>query len=148
MNTKLKEFFYETEIRIPQVILLPHQIRYGYDFFADFCEDLTQDDLDELGLNVNIDDYYDEDDNFNIEDFSDAIKEDIINEGIEGILALVAIPIMEYMNNDRYNVSTYSSENYYILAKDTDELIEKSLSLYNEMKEKAKQNYRKDVVIN
>lgn len=147
MNIKLKEFLNETEIRIPQVILLPHQIRYGYDFFADFCEDLTQDDLDELGINVNIDDYYSEDDDFNIEDFSEAIKEDIIEEGTEGILALVAIPIIQYTDNDKYNVSVYSSENHYVLAKDTDELIDKCLSFFHKMKEKAKENYLKNADI-
>ena len=148
MNTKInnkliERFFNETCIRIPEVFISPLQIRIEDDYnLDDFFEDVEEEDLTSLGLEIKIDDFYTDDD-FLMNEFILAIKEEILDRELYGIFAKVNIPKIEYKSETRCEIHQSYCSTFYIFAKSITELMLKSLKIYDKHDEAAKNKYNK-----
>ena len=148
MNTKInnkliERFFNETCIRIPEIFISPLQIRIEDDYnLDDFFQDIEEEDLASLGLEINIDEFYTYDD-FLVNDFLQAIKEEILDRELYGIFAKVNIPKMEYKSETRCEIYQSYYSTFYIFAKNINELMLKSLEIYDKHDEDAKNKYNK-----
>jgi hypothetical protein len=142
INNKLIErFFNETCIIIPEIFISPLQIRIEGDYnLYDFFEDIEEEDLASLGLEINIDDFYTYDD-FLMNDFIQAIKEEILDRELYGIFAKVNIPKIEYKSETRCEIHQNYYSTFYIFAKSINELMLKSLEIYDKHDEDAKNKY-------
>lgn len=142
INKKLIErFFNETCIRIPEIFISPLQIMIEDDYnLYDFFEDIEEEDLASLGLEINIDDFYTYDD-FLMNDFIQAIKEEILDRELYGIFAKVNIPKMEYKSETICEIYQSYYSTFYIFAKNINELMLKSLEIYDKHDEDAKNKY-------
>ena len=148
MNTKInnkliERFFNETCIRIPETFISPLQIRIEDDYnLDDFFEDVEEEDLTSLGLEIKIDDFYTDDD-FLMNEFILAIKEEILDRELYGIFAKVNIPKIEYKSETRCEIHQSYCSTFYIFAKSITELMLKSLKIYDKHDEAAKNKYNK-----
>lgn len=142
INNKLIErFLNETCIRIPEIFISPLQIIIDDDYNLDgFFEDIEEEDLASLGLEINIDDFYTYDD-FLMNDFIQAIKEEILDRELYGIFAKVNIPKIEYKSETICEIHQNYYSTIYIFAKDITQLMVKSLKIYDKHDKDAKNKY-------
>lgn len=115
-NKLIKRFLNETRIKIPEILISPLQIRIEDDCSDDFFKDVEEEDLVRLGLDIDIDDFYTDDDEFLTDVFIQTIKEEILDKELYGIFAKV---------NQSY------CSTFYIFAKDITELMLKILEIYD-----------------
>jgi len=141
INTLAKKFFEETFIRIPRVFLSPFQIET--DEFSDFIEDMEEDDLNNLQLYINRNDFIDED-GFDREKFTEEVKEYIKDNGMYGLFAEINIPKIKVNGKNSYDINDGISTVHYLYAESIEELIEKSINIYNEAEEKAKEKFNEN----
>ena len=143
INNKLIErFLNETCIVIPEILISPLQIRIeDYYCSGDFFEDIKEEDLANLDLDIDIDDFYTDDDEFLTDVFIRTIKEEILDRKLYGIFAKVNIPKIEYKSETRCEIYQSYCSTFYIFAKSITELMLKSLKIYDKHDEDAKNKY-------
>ena len=111
--------------------------------FADFIEDMEQEDLNDLELYINIEDFIDIE-GFDRETFIEEVREYIKDNEIYGLFAEINVPEIEADGERSYRISSGISTVYYLHASSIENLIEKSINIYNETMEKAREKFNKN----